>query len=121
MHWILGLIGAVVLSVILSVLAFNWLVDQLLGPVGIVLTIVIVAFVALARFLSGASESAKGKAIMGGAIGGAVLGFSGCVSCLNNPPPTGSFPFPIFGFNLFSGAVIGALVGAAIGAMTDQT
>jgi tetratricopeptide (TPR) repeat protein len=58
-------------------------------------------------------------AIAGAVIGGVILGFTGCVSCVNN------FRSEHNDFNLFNGLLIGAVAGAVIGAiigfMTAQT
>jgi len=69
-------------------------------------------------------EAAMNCAAFGAVLGGIVMGFSGCVSCLNNFQAQHTL---ITDFNLFNGllfgalggAVIGVVVGIAIGQMKD--
>lgn len=70
-------------------------------------------------------ENAGTGAGIGAASGGIVMGFSGCVSCLNHLPPPGHLtvtPFNLFTgllLGVIGGAVIGVVVGIAIGQMSD--
>lgn len=69
-------------------------------------------------------DNALSGAVVGAVLGGIVMGFSGCVSCLNNFQAQHTL---ITDFNLFNGllfgaiggAVIGVVVGIAIGQMKD--
>lgn len=60
------------------------------------------------------AENAVYGAGYGAFLGGIVLGFSGCWSCIANAPKQGTL---ITDFNLFNGLLYGAIGGAAIGAL----
>lgn len=69
-------------------------------------------------------EGALNGAAFGALLGGIVMGFSGCVSCLNNfqAQHTLMTDFNLFNgllFGAIGGAVIGVVVGIAIGQMKD--
>jgi hypothetical protein len=53
---------------------------------------------------------------VGAMIGAVVIGFSGCVSCLNNY----TYNDMVTDFNLFSGIAIGAIAGAILGVIGGQ-
>jgi hypothetical protein len=68
---------------------------------------------------AGSKENAGTGAGIGAAIGGIVMGSSGCASCLNHLPPPGHLTVPPF--NLFTGLLFGAIGGAVIGAVLGIT
>jgi uncharacterized protein YcfJ len=53
---------------------------------------------------------------IGAIIGGIVMGFSGCVSCVNHHASHAG-DFSLTPFNLFTGLLMGAIAGAVIGAL----
>lgn len=61
-------------------------------------------------------EYAGTGAGIGATLGGIVMGFSGCVSCLNQATHMRPGDFPLTPFNLFTGLLLGAIGGAVIGA-----
>ena len=67
------------------------------------------------RRKAASKDSAYTGVFYGATLGGIVMGFAGCVSCLNHPFHAGDFP--LTPFNLFTGLLLGAIGGAVIGAV----